>query len=120
MRQRDLWDAPLVRNTDSQYAHDAAAGITLKIGKIQAAVIASYRFRGDMSSKTAEALPEFSRYGRSTVQKRISELYLVGILELVPGAPEATYHLVEERIHDPLTSVPTKCPTCGHVTRMMV
>ena len=106
-------DAPLVRNSDRDYAQQAAAVIAPKLGKIQREVIEAYRQYGNMSSKTAEALPCFQNYGRSTIQKRISELKAVGILEYVEGATEADYYLVEERINNPLPREQlSRCPCC--------
>ena len=106
-------DAPLVRNSDREYAQGAAGSISLKRGKIQAAVINAFRQGGDMTAHQAERLPEFEHYRSSTIRKRISELLGVGILEYVEGATEATYHLVEERIENPLPRVqPERCPTC--------
>ena len=106
-------DPPLVRNSDRGYARQAADTIAPQLGKIQREVIEAYRQYGDMSSKTAEALPCFQSYGRSTIQKRISELKAVGILEYVEGAKEAVYRLVEGRVDNPLPRVQhERCPTC--------
>jgi hypothetical protein len=100
--QLGIFDAPVVRNSDSAYAHQAADAIAPKLGKIQREVIEAYRQYGDMTSKTAEALPCFASYGRSTIQKRISELKGVGILEYVKDSPDAKYRLVEDRVDNPL------------------
>ena len=109
------FDAPLVRNTDREYANDAAALIAPKRGKIQQAVIDAFRDNGDMTAHTAERLAAFNEYRSSTIRKRISELLGIGILEYVEGAKEATYRLIEERVHNPLPRpVPERCPTCGH------
>ena len=106
-------DAPTVRNSDNAHSHPAAAAIQPKLGRIQREVIAAYRTHGDMTAATAESLPEFSKYGSSTVRKRISELLGVGILEYVPDAPDALYRLVEHRIDNPLPRVRTElCPAC--------
>ena len=106
-------DAPTVRNSDNAHSHQAAAAIQPKLGRIQREVIAAYRTHGDMTAATAEFLPEFSKYGSSTVRKRISELLGVGILEYVPDAPDALYRLVEHRIDNPLPRVRTElCPAC--------
>ena len=91
--------APLVRTSDRRYARDAADQIA------------------PMSSKVAEALHEFSRYGRSTIQKRISELFLVGALRYVPGVDSAIYALDEDGLRNPRTVETQECPTCGHRSR---
>lgn len=101
----------LVRKTDRPAARQAALALAPKLGRIQRRVLEAFRDHGPMTTKTCEALPEFSRYGRSTVQKRISELAQRGVLELVPGAKDASYRVNEARIDDPLT--PERCPSCG-------
>jgi len=109
-----FFNAPIVRTTDRTEAREAAARITSSLGKIQCEVIDAYRCYGDMTSKTAEALPEFQQYGRSTIQKRISELSQAGILELVPDAPDAKYRLNEDRINNPRSPESIdRCPTCN-------
>jgi hypothetical protein len=106
-------EAPLVRNADTKSANEAAQKIAPQLGSIQRQVIQAYRDIGDMTSKAAEALPRFARYGRSTIQKRISELLGVGVLEYVDDSPEATYRLVEARVLNPLPRVRVeRCPVC--------
>ena len=109
--------APLVRTSDRRYARDAADQIAPVLGRIQVEVVDAYRRHGPMSSKVAEALPEFSRYGRSTIQKRISELFLVGALRYVPGVDSAIYALDEDGLRNPRTVETQECPTCGHRSR---
>ena len=113
-RQLGLFsDAPMTRNSDNRHSHEAAAKILPKLGKIQREVIEAYRRHGDMTAAVAESLPDFSKYGSSTVRKRISELLSVGILEYVPDSKEAEYRLVEERIDNPLPRVRREvCPAC--------
>ena len=106
-------DAPLVRNSDREWAVKAAENVAPKRGKIQLAVIDVFRRYGDMTAHRAERLEEFESYRSSTIRKRISELLGVGVLEYVEGEGEATYHLVEERINDPLPRVLIeRCPCC--------
>ena len=89
-------DAPLVRNSDREWAVEAAESVAPKRGKIQQAVIDVFRRYGDMTAHRAERLEEFEGYRSSTIRKRISELLGVGVLEYVEGEAEATYHLVED------------------------
>lgn len=110
-----LFDAPLVRSDDVASSHKAADKVRPHVGGIQAKVIEAYRTHGAMTFTTAEQLPEFQHYKRSTIQKRVSELSQMGILELVPGAENALYRLNEARIDDPLE--PERCPTCQRVWR---
>ena len=50
MSQLGIFDAPVVRNSDSAYAHQAAEAIASSLGKIQREVIEAYRQYGDMTS----------------------------------------------------------------------
>ena len=119
--QGGLFDAPTARTRDRAEAHSAAVAMEPKRGKIQREVIGVYRAHGDMTSKVAEALPCFAHYGRSTVQKRISELAMAGVLELVPDADEAVYRLNEYRIRNPRTKEDVaRCPTCGRASSVPV
>ena len=106
-------DAPMVRNSDAQWAHAAAASVAPQRPRIQRAVIDAFRLHGDMTAHQAERLEEFTDYRSSTIRKRISELLGVGILSYVEEATEATYHLVEDRIYNPLPQVVVeRCPMC--------
>ena len=106
-------EAPLVRNSDREWAVEAAESVAPKRGKIQQAVIDVFRRYGDMTAHRAERLEEFEGYRSSTIRKRISELLGVGVLEYVEGEAEATYHLVEHRIDNPLPRVHVeRCPVC--------
>jgi|GEM_PF-3414899 hypothetical protein len=106
-------DAPMARNSDRHWAIEAAESVAPKRGKIQQAVIDVFRSYGDMTAHRAERLDEFEGYRSSTIRKRISELLGVGILEYVEGEGEATYHLAEERINNPLPRVRVeRCPCC--------
>lgn len=53
-------------------------------GEIHAAVLAAFEARGPMTAAHAEKLPEFERYGFSTIRKRISELFQSGELVSLP------------------------------------
>lgn len=110
-----LFEPPRVRHTDSAKARRSAEKVGRKLGSIQRAVIDAYRAHGPMTFTEAEQLPEFERYGRSTIQKRVSELSLAGILERVPNTDSATYRLNESRILNPVE--PPRCPTCHRVWR---
>ena len=115
-RQTTLFSGPLVRRRDRQGSREAASSILARLGNIQREVVMAYRDFGTMTSKDCEGLPRFAHYGRSTVQKRISELSLAGILELVPGAETAIYELNEMRLANPIRpeEVP-RCPACKKV-----
>ena len=110
---RNIKSEPLARTGDSLFAHDAANRTSKRLGRIQVLVVRAYEQIGPMTVKVAEALPRFGHYGRSTVQKRISELALCGVLELVPGSDEALYRLNYARLAKPLDpNDRTRCPTC--------
>ncbi len=108
---------PMKRIGDRTAAQKAADAVRPRIGRIQREVITAYREHGAMTFTVAQELPEFARYGRSTIQKRISELSLMGILELVPRSKDATYRLVERRIQHPLDPESQRCPECGQLSR---
>ena len=115
-RQTRLFDGRLVRNNDRLEAREAASSILSHLGKIQQEVVTAYRDFPEMTVRECETLPRFSRYARSTIQKRISELSQAGILELVPHASSAVYRLNEARIENPIKpeEVP-RCPACKRV-----
>ena len=115
-RQIPLFSGPLVRKRDRNGSREAASKVLEKLGNIQREVVVAYRDFGTMTSKDCEGLSRFAHYGRSTVQKRISELSLAGILELVPGADTAIYELNEMRLANPIKpeEVP-RCPACKKV-----
>ena len=116
-RQTTLFDGRLIRNTDRLEAREAASLILSHLGKIQQEVVLAYRDFPEMTSKDCESLPRFAHYGRSTVQKRISELSQAGILELVPGAKNALYALNEARVDDPIK--PEDVPRCHACKRVL-
>jgi hypothetical protein len=112
----------LVRRSDGEFSHDAADVIKPKLGKIQWAVIEAFRRYGPMSARTVETLPELDNrkggsYGYSTVRKRVSELFRIGVLEYVPGGDGPVYRLNESRVKDPLVDEAPRCPHCGQIWR---
>lgn len=71
---------PMVRTGDPSTSAAAAEQIKAKLGQLQRRVLQAYREHHRLSARQAERLPEFARYGFSTIRKRISELAAAGLI----------------------------------------
>jgi hypothetical protein len=92
---------PMHRTADPQTSRDAAERVLPKVGTLHAQVLAAMAAAGaaGLNDRELEQLPQFSRYGPSTIRKRRSELYQLGYVThqgtrdglmvwvRVPGAP---------------------------------
>lgn len=68
----------MFRPTDPETSKTAAVAVAVHLNKLQAEVLEAYRFYGKMSARQMER--KFPEYGFSTVRKRVSELYKLGLL----------------------------------------
>ena len=87
----------------------AAEQIKAKLGQLQRRVLQAYREHHRLSARQAERLPEFARYGFSTIRKRISELAAAGLI-------------VEDGVedeHGPSASTVYALSEAGEATNMM-
>lgn len=73
---------PMVRSDDRSTCSDAADRVLPKIRELHAQVLAAVRTAATdgITDRELERLPQFARYGPSTVRKRRSELYQLGYL----------------------------------------
>ncbi len=93
--------APMTRRTDGETSRDAAARIAPKVNALHELVLDALFAAGarGLNDRELERLPQFSHYGPSTIRKRRSELYQLGLVTHqstrdglmvwvpVPGAP---------------------------------
>jgi hypothetical protein len=92
---------PMHRVADQQTSIDAAAAVLPKVRTLHEEVLAALAAAGaeGLNDRQLEQLPQFARYGPSTIRKRRSELYQLGYVThrgtrdglmvwvRVPGAP---------------------------------
>lgn len=84
----------MARRTDPESSKNAAIGISDHLPRIQQLVYEAFLNHGPMTAKTAEQLPEFERYGYSTIRKRCGELHARGLLRY-SGEMEAGCNVYE-------------------------
>lgn len=72
--------SPMHRTRDPQTSREAAAAILPKVNSLHEQVLEALAVAGDagLNDRQLEQLPQFSRYGPSTIRKRRSELYQLG------------------------------------------
>ncbi len=75
----------MVRNTDPVTSVRAAEKAAVKLNALRQRILELMREAGDvgMTDHELRHVPEFERYGYSTVSKRRTELYQAGYLEAI-------------------------------------
>ena len=83
MPQRLLFDPParMVHRSDLPTSVGAALRLVPRLGALHEQVLEAFGREGAMDDERLEQLPQFERYGPSTIRKRRSELYQAGKLE---------------------------------------
>lgn len=85
--QPDLFSATkgMVRPTDPNTSHEAAAGVVKRDkSKLQKKILEAFEREGPMTDMELEELPEFEKYAPTTISKRRTELYQRGELVMLP------------------------------------
>lgn len=72
--------SPMHRARDPQTSRDAADAVLPKVSTLHEQVLSALAAAGDtgLNDRQLEQLPQFARYGPSTIRKRRSELYQLG------------------------------------------
>jgi hypothetical protein len=92
---------PMARRRDPETSHQAAAAVLPKVHSLHEQVLSALAAAGPdgLNDRQLEQLPQFAKYGPSTIRKRRSELYQLGYVThngtrdglmvwvRVPGAP---------------------------------
>lgn len=73
----------MVRQGDHETSTAAAEKVVKFRNRLQESVLEAFRELGDMTDWTLENLDRFRTYGPSTIRKRRSELYQLGLLKAV-------------------------------------
>jgi len=73
----------MFHRSDPSTSIDAARTIERRRTELHERVLVAFREHGPMTDAELEALPEFDRYGPSTIRKRRSELYQASQLVVV-------------------------------------
>ena len=71
----------MIHRGDPDTSTEAAIGLLPRLGALHERVAAALESEGPMDDERLEQLPQFQRYGPSTIRKRRSELYQAGKVE---------------------------------------
>ena len=73
---------PMVHTIEHATSREAASRVLPKVHALHRDVLAAIEAAGDdgLTDRELEQLPQFARYGPSTIRKRRSELYQLGYL----------------------------------------
>lgn len=72
--------APATHRRGLDTEREAAAKIAPRIARLHSEVMGALLTNGAMTDRELERLPQFDKYGPSTIRKRRSELYQAGAL----------------------------------------
>ena len=70
----------MVHRSDPETSTDAVKAILPRLSRLHERVLEAFQRYGPLDDERLEGLPQFARYGPSTIRKRRSELYHAGKL----------------------------------------